>query len=144
MIRISLRHIILPALLSAVVLLAGLHSALACPPPSSSGGNGGVRVDQCHVDMHRTLATDCTDSCASQSCHRSTAPLQDLAYPEYHTRRSAPHPLVHESFSQSPIPRAGEPVPTAQLALTPVLHPGRNADQPRQALISLRSVVLLH
>lgn len=138
MIRNSLLYI---CLLTAALLFLGLHSALACPEPFAVKQSSGVRVDHCHPGPQTSVSGEC---CESLSCHRTTAPVQDLAYPQYQTRRTPAHPLVHENFSQTPSPRGGEPFLIAQLPSEVSLQPRCKTDHPRQALVGLRSVVLLH
>lgn len=130
---------LLPALI--LLLFVGLPSAFACQLPDNRAESLNTRVDRCHLIITQEDRVPC---CQSKACHQAIPQQRDLGTPEYQTRQKDSHPLVHESRPLVPQFKTGEIFHTVHMNPDDTQFKQTKAHMPFQALLCLRSVVLLH
>jgi hypothetical protein len=136
------RRIQIIVLLSLIAVASScLQVSKATAFPHVSTSYSVVRTADCHLIIDQLESTSC---CPSRACHQTTPVHRNLGCPEYHSERLLTHPLTSGYRPLTPQFKAGQAIIrplTADSTLQPLdilLQP------PLQALLHLRSIVLLH
>jgi len=129
------------AITALLLLCGGLQSAFACLLPENSSRMSSIRVDSCHLVISQKESNPC---CQIETCHQSALPQRDLDSPGYHALHKDSYSLAHQSRSQTPQLKAGDPFVSQPTVLAHFSPPQRESHKPLQSLYSLRTVVLLN
>jgi len=121
------------------LLWAGLQAAHSCSAYDSCNYRPDIRVDRCHIEQNTTKIENC---CKSEACHQTTPVQHDMGTPSYNNEQNISHFLIHESRVQSPQSKEGTRRPEFFRTMSTVLCQITPPEMQRQALASLRTVVL--
>lgn len=140
--RFVYRRIQIIVLLSLIAVACScLQVSKATAFPYASTSYSVVRTADCHLIFDQLEPASC---CPSRACHQTTPVHRNLGCPEYHTERLQTHPLTYEYRSLTPQFKAGQAIITP-LTTNRKLQPLDTLQHtPLQALLHLRSIVLLH
>ena len=125
-----------------LLLCGGLHTVFGCSLQAQPYSKLVTRVDTCHLIATQTHST--APCCQSEACHENTSTPQDLGNPEIHSYHKEPCPLVRESRQPSPHGQSGTLPEIRKVEPSHIISRAGISLAPTQALLSLRTVVLLH